>query len=206
MKRQELIRQGLGRWVIDLSLNRFEGIEKIIERREEDDPMARRVLRVNEACALPSTDTAEACITSRGSLETQRLLAVARRPTSSRPRHPVVPVKALSVKQPWPNMIAAGEKTIETRTWVTTSRGPLLIVSSKRPRIEPAGFAVAVATLTGCRPMTRKDEKAACCRVYPSAHAWILADIRKIEPVPVKGSLGIFDCPLEPEDPTYIQR
>lgn len=61
MKRQELIRQGLGRWVIDLSLNRFEGIEKIIERREEDDPMARRVLRVNEACALPGTDTAEAC-------------------------------------------------------------------------------------------------------------------------------------------------
>ncbi len=61
VKRRELIRQGLGRWVIDLSLDRFEGIEKIIERREENDPLARRVLRVNEACALPSTDTADAC-------------------------------------------------------------------------------------------------------------------------------------------------
>ncbi len=47
---------------IDLSLDRFDGIEKTIERREESDPMAWRVLSVNEACALPSTDTAEACL------------------------------------------------------------------------------------------------------------------------------------------------
>ncbi|MGH8578617.1 MAG: ASCH domain-containing protein [Gammaproteobacteria bacterium] len=114
-------------------------------------------------------------------------------------------VKALSVKQLWANLIAAGEKTIETRTWVTAYRGPLLIVSAKRPRIEPAGFAVAVVTLTGCRPMTRKDEKAACCRLYPRAHAWMLTDITRIEPIPVKGSLGIFDCALEPED-LYVER
>ncbi len=113
-------------------------------------------------------------------------------------------MKALSLKQPWANLIAAGEKTIETRTWVTSYRGPLLIVSSKRPRIEPAGFALAVATLTGCRPMIREDEKAACCRLYPRAHVWVFTDIKRIEPIPVKGSLGIFDCPLEPEDLTYI--
>lgn len=28
-------------------------------------------------------------------------------------------MKALPVKQPWANMIATGEKTIETRTWPT---------------------------------------------------------------------------------------
>ena len=54
VKRRELIRQGLGRWIIDLSLDRFEGIEKIIKRRKEGDPLARRVLMVYEACALPS--------------------------------------------------------------------------------------------------------------------------------------------------------
>jgi len=61
VKRQELILQGIGRWVIGLSGDRFEGIEKIIERRA----MARRLLRVNEACARPSTDTAEACLKER---------------------------------------------------------------------------------------------------------------------------------------------
>jgi len=51
----------LGRWVIDLSLDRFEGVDKIIARRA----MARKVLRVNEACARLSTDTAEACLKER---------------------------------------------------------------------------------------------------------------------------------------------
>jgi len=115
-------------------------------------------------------------------------------------------VKAISLKQPWANLVAVGEKTIETRTWVTSYHGPLLIVSSKRPRIEPAGFALAVVTLTGCRPMTLKDEKAACCPLYPRAHAWMLTNIKRIQPIPLKGSLGIFDCPLEPEDLIYIDR
>ncbi|MGH9198979.1 MAG: hypothetical protein ACRD1T_25035 [Acidimicrobiia bacterium] len=53
--------------------------------------------------------------------------------------------------------------------------------------------------------MIRNDEKAACCHLYPRAHAWILRDIRRIEPIAVKGSLGIFECPVKPEDLMYIQ-
>ncbi len=113
-------------------------------------------------------------------------------------------MKALSVKQPWANMIASGEKTIETRTWMTSYRGPLLIVSSRTPRIEPAGCAVAVAILTDCRPMTRKDEREACCRVYKDAKAWVLEEVRRIRPVPVKGSLGVFDCSLAIDDLNYF--
>jgi len=113
-------------------------------------------------------------------------------------------MKALSVKQPWANMIASGEKTIETRTWMTAYRGQVLIVSSKQPRIEPAGCAVAVVTLTTCRPMTRRDERAACCRVYPDAKAWVLEGIRSVEPIPVRGSLGLFDCPLEVGDLRWL--
>ena len=33
--------------------------------------------------------------------------------------HRMAVLKALSLKQPWANMIAAGEKTIETRRWPT---------------------------------------------------------------------------------------
>ena len=113
-------------------------------------------------------------------------------------------MKALSVKQPWANMIASGEKTLETRTWTTRYRGPLLIVSSRQPRIEPAGCALAVSRLIDCRPMTRKDERAACCRVYPGAQTWVLEEIRRITPVPIKGSLGVFDCPLKPDDIVYL--
>lgn len=102
-------------------------------------------------------------------------------------------MKALSVKQPWANMIAAGEKTIETRKWYTPYRGPLLIVSSKTPRIYPAGFAIAVANLVDCRPMTRADQERSRCEFYAGAYSWVLADIKKIRPFAVRGYLGIFE-------------
>lgn len=102
-------------------------------------------------------------------------------------------MKALSVKQPWANLIASGKKTIETRTWVTDYRGELLIVSSKSPNIEPAGCALAIVHLVDCRPMTKADEASACCELYPNAHAWVLTQIRPIKPFPVRGQLGIYD-------------
>ena len=61
-------------------------------------------------------------------------------------------LKALSVRQPFANLIADGSKTIEVRTRGTTHRGPLLIVSSKRPDVPPAGCAVAVVNLVDSRP------------------------------------------------------
>jgi ASCH domain-containing protein len=102
-------------------------------------------------------------------------------------------LKAISVKQPWANMIAAGKKTIETRTWATKYRGPVLIVSSRSPRIEPAGYAVAVAEIAASRPMTRADERAARCKLYPKAQAWVLKGVLAIRPFPVKGSLGLYN-------------
>lgn len=105
-------------------------------------------------------------------------------------------MKALSVKQPWANMIAAGEKTIETRTWATDYRGELLIVSTKAPKIEPAGCAVAIAELVGCRPMTEKDQLEACCSIYDGAFAWIITNVRAITPFPVRGQLGLYEVEL----------
>jgi hypothetical protein len=108
-------------------------------------------------------------------------------------------IKALSLKQPWANMVASGEKTIETRKWPTSYRGPLLIVSSKSPNIPPAGFALAIADLVDCRPMTYADEGAAKCPFYPGAYAWMLHDIRRIEPFQVQGRLGIYNAPVPDE-------
>lgn len=42
-------------------------------------------------------------------------------------------MKALSIKQPWAEMILQGLKTIEVRCWKTEFRGDLLICSSAKP-------------------------------------------------------------------------
>ncbi|MCK9568878.1 ASCH domain-containing protein [Candidatus Pacearchaeota archaeon] len=105
-------------------------------------------------------------------------------------------MKALSIQQPWANMIASGQKTIETRTWATSYRGDLLICSSKTPRIYPAGAALAIAELVDCRPMTFEDRIAACCRYHDGLFAWVLANIRKIGAFPVKGKLRLFEVEL----------
>jgi hypothetical protein len=108
-------------------------------------------------------------------------------------------MKAISIKQPWANLIASGQKTIETREWSTSYRGQLLLVSSKIPKIEPAGCAVALADLVDCRRMTEADEDAAKCSIYPNAFAWVLQNIRAIEPFPVKGRLGLYEVDIASE-------
>jgi len=114
-------------------------------------------------------------------------------------------MKALSIKQPWATWIAQGRKTIETRTWRTHHRGPLLICASKLPntvwdRFEhrtylfPTGCAVALCELVDCRPMIQADEPGACCDLYEGAWAWILADIRPLwTRLRVRGYPGLFD-------------
>lgn len=62
VKRQALIRKGLGHWlsIIDVLLQRFVGIEQIIERREEDGPMAVMMRIINDVCAVKDNQAAEA--------------------------------------------------------------------------------------------------------------------------------------------------
>ena len=101
--------------------------------------------------------------------------------------------KAISIKEPWASMIMDGKKTIETRTWRTNYRGEIVICTSAKPKTKYSGHAVAKADLVDCRPMTKRDEKKACCKIYPKAFAWVLKDIRRIRPFKVKGRLGLFD-------------
>lgn len=59
----------------------------------------------------------------------------ARRPSG--PRHasdlePGDTVRALSLWEPWASLMATGAKTIETRHWPMSYRGPLLICAAKR--------------------------------------------------------------------------
>ena len=105
-------------------------------------------------------------------------------------------IKALSLHQPWAELIASGVKTIETRTWATHHRGELLICSTQRPCDTPGvyyGSAVALVDLIDCRHMTEADEQAAGCKLYYHAFAWVLGNIRRIVPFAVRGKHRLFD-------------
>lgn len=101
-------------------------------------------------------------------------------------------MKALSLKQPWAGMIARGQKTIETRTWSTSYRGPLAIHAS-----QPDGCIVATAFLTDCRPMVFSDILAARLHAFEEGRfAWDLSGIRAVSPgIPMRGRLRLWDVP-----------
>jgi|SRR3989344_3260527 len=109
--------------------------------------------------------------------------------------------KALSLKQPYANLVATGKKTIETRKWTTKYRGDLLIYSSKVPDIYPAGHALCVVELYDIKPIRKQDEKAACIKLYTGVYAWLLRNLRVLpKPIAIKGSLGIYEVQFEYEE------
>ena len=121
-------------------------------------------------------------------------------------------MKAISVKQPWAELIASGRKTIELRTWSRAYRGELLIVSGLRFDARgahfdvdgPRGVAVCVVELVDVRPATFGDSQAACfgvdvdafIRADKTLFAWALANPRRVAPAPVRGALGLFNVDL----------
>jgi hypothetical protein len=105
-------------------------------------------------------------------------------------------IKAVTVRQPEVTRLAAGEARIEVKTWRTEYRGELLLVSALTPRIEPAGYAIAVGRLVDCRTMTKADEADAGKKLYVRAQSWVLADVRPIKIFPVKIEPDVFDVPI----------
>lgn len=116
-----------------------------------------------------------------------------------------VKVRALSVQQPWAELIASGRKSIELRTWTTKYRGPLVIVASlKRSTHADAarfdedglrGHAVALVELVDVRLATPDDAAASCVQELPvGTVSWVLARPVRTAPVAMRGKLGLFNC------------
>lgn len=123
-------------------------------------------------------------------------------------------MKAISIKQPWAHLIASGIKTVENRAWYSEHRGDILICAGKsrdelerdidylrkaygifvKPEELVFGQALAVAKMIACTksPTERIDK-------YWHEHgkfAWVLRQIRQIDPFPVRGKLMVFDVPF----------
>jgi len=123
-------------------------------------------------------------------------------------------VKALSLKQPWAQLIVEGKKTIELRSWNTHFRGRFLIHASKNTDKQACarfgfehvyegcviGSAVLCAvkeykTLTELR--ADQDKHWATDRyTRVPVRGFVLRDAKKTKPVKLAGALGFFNTPL----------
>ena len=116
--------------------------------------------------------------------------------------------KALSVKQPYAEYIASGDKAIEVRSRPTKYRGELLICASKdgKPTEEAQGYGCTLAfvELYGCKPLSELTDKQWAQTKLPAniiqelktkgrGWGWMLRNPRRVIEFPVKGQLGIFN-------------
>ena len=129
---------------------------------------------------------------------------------------------ALSLLQPWASLVVMGFKTIETRSWRTPYRGPLLIhaslgrkgkvLASERPFSKyiadfdalPFGAIIGQVQLDEIVPVellfysdaqlaTLTLEEKAFGDYTKGRYAWLLSEpVLFDEPIPVKGGLGIW--------------
>lgn len=125
-------------------------------------------------------------------------------------------MKCLSLLQPYAWCVAIGLKPIETRTWKSPYRGPILIAASKRlhqPHYDylksigiqlphkgelDYGKIIATAHLSLIEPYRKEQEALGLCPFTEgeSRFAWFLDDVVMLDrPVPVKGKLGLYDVP-----------
>lgn len=113
-------------------------------------------------------------------------------------------MRALTICQPYAELIARGDKPIENRTWATAYRGPLAIHAGKSrewlddddERLYPGmvfGAVIAIAELADC---VRVESLPRHLQHHEHANGpwcFILSNVRRIEPVPFRGAQGFWE-------------
>ena len=121
-------------------------------------------------------------------------------------------MKALTIKQPWASLIAAGIKTVENRTWVPSQfHGPVLIHAAatvdkaaydhehvRKALLEAVGNdelpTSAIVAIVG-KVEPHRDLIGGHCAPWglDGCWHWVLSDVRALTvPVPAKGRLGLW--------------
>ena len=125
-------------------------------------------------------------------------------------------MKVLSIKEPWASLIMNGTKKIETRSWKTKYRGEIYIHASlSKAKITKSevyelikdmnfkcGYIICKCNLVDCIYMTDEYvndmktnhyEEYICGHYEVGRYAWIVEDVRVIEPIEAKGKLGLWN-------------
>lgn len=122
-----------------------------------------------------------------------------------------LPTRALSVRQPWAELILTGRKRYELRSWSTSYRGWVFIHSGLRVDSEAVGLTgfhkqalqtgalVGVVEIVDCTPFTEAmADEMRCSLAYfgewaPNLCAWELAAPSRLNtPISYPGRLGLF--------------
>ena len=121
-------------------------------------------------------------------------------------------LKALSLKQPFAELILEGRKKIELRKWNTKFRGEFLIHTSKIPDEKamkrfgfsdlPNGFIVGKVKLADVKKYENEEEHRKDKNLHLASSDWgnygfILENPERVEMIPVKGSLNFWDFDIE---------
>lgn len=122
-------------------------------------------------------------------------------------------MKALSLKQPWAELIVSGKKTVELRNWNTKFRGEFLVHASQTPNKQamerlgfttlPTGCVVGKATLVDVKRYKDMKEFEADANKHFATPGWydekakgfMLMNAQRLEPKPCKGMLNFFEVP-----------
>ncbi len=110
-------------------------------------------------------------------------------------------MRAITIRQPWAELIIRGDKDVENRSWRTTHRGPLLIhaglaadrASCEQYRVPEDVEHGAIIGVVELVDVTRT-------RTSPwhedGSWGWYLARARRFrKPIPLKGKRMLFDVP-----------
>ena len=116
-------------------------------------------------------------------------------------------MKAISLKQPWAELILQGRKKIELRKWNTNFRGEFLIHTSKIPDKKnmkkfgfkelPNGFIVGKAKLIKVKKYEDakefiKDKDLHLATRNWGSYGFILKNVKRIKPISAKGQLNFW--------------
>lgn len=118
-------------------------------------------------------------------------------------------MNAISIQQPWAELIVSGVKDVENRSWYTSFRGRILIHAGKKfdnesfIELQECGFfkgkkksdfqlggIVGITTITNCVTKSKSQW-------FFGEYGFVLKDSERVPFHPHKGQLGIFNTPIQ---------
>lgn len=117
-------------------------------------------------------------------------------------------MKALSLKQPFAELILQGRKKIELRKWNTKFRGEFFIHASKAPDKKamkefgfedlPTGMIVGKAVLKEVKHYKNSAEHKKDRNLHLASEAWgrygfVLNNVHRVKEIPAKGKLNFWE-------------
>jgi hypothetical protein len=134
-------------------------------------------------------------------------------------------MKALSIRQPWAELILQGRKTIELRTWTTHHRGTLAVHAAQKLELEDCaahqldpdalrrGALVGTVTLVDVIELDAaeyadlRDQHLSRDDWPGKLYGWVLAQPTRLSaPIPMSGRMALFTVDDVPAPPAAVRR